>query len=149
MTNGFMVTVIFCYHFPKKPDLTIWLDLCVFIPMLFFVLLHFGFWLCFVFIFTLWLLLCCLQSKLEFLLRLQEFVEFVKVKNFIQAIAYARKHLAPWGSVHMKELQRVTATLVFRSNTNCTPYKVSNIFTVLSYDMPLCHGIGQQLEVEL
>uniref|UniRef100_A0A804PXI9 Macrophage erythroblast attacher n=1 Tax=Zea mays TaxID=4577 RepID=A0A804PXI9_MAIZE len=64
------------------------------------------------------------KSKLEFLLRLQEFVEFVKVKNFIQAIAYARKHLAPWGSVHMKELQRVTATLVFRSNTNCTPYKI-------------------------
>ncbi|WVZ96583.1 hypothetical protein U9M48_042200 [Paspalum notatum var. saurae] len=64
------------------------------------------------------------KSKLEFLLRLQEFVEFVKAKNFIQAIAYARKHLAPWGSIHMKELQRVTATLVFKSNTNCTPYKI-------------------------
>ncbi|EES17767.1 macrophage erythroblast attacher [Sorghum bicolor] len=64
------------------------------------------------------------KSKLEFLLRLQEFVEFVKAKNCIQAIAYARKHLAPWGNMHMKELQRVTATLVFRSNTNCTPYKI-------------------------
>ncbi|RLM99060.1 macrophage erythroblast attacher [Panicum miliaceum] len=64
------------------------------------------------------------KSKLEFLLRLQEFVEFVKAKNCIQAIAYARKYLAPWGSIHMKELQRVTATLVFRSNTNCTPYKI-------------------------
>ncbi|KAG2616584.1 protein MAEA homolog [Panicum virgatum] len=64
------------------------------------------------------------KSKLEFLLRLQEFVEFVKAKNCIQAIAYARKYLAPWGSNHMKELQRVTATLVFRSNTNCAPYKI-------------------------
>ncbi|PAN17414.1 hypothetical protein GQ55_3G121900 [Panicum hallii var. hallii] len=64
------------------------------------------------------------KSKLEFLLRLQEFVEFVKAKNCIQAIAYARKYLAPWGSIHMKELQRVTATLVFRSNTNCAPYKI-------------------------
>jgi hypothetical protein len=69
-------------------------------------------------------------------------VEFVKAKNCIQAIAYARKHLAPWGNMHMKELQRVTATLVFRSNTNCTPYKVSSIFTVLSYDMPPCHELG-------
>jgi macrophage erythroblast attacher len=67
-------------------------------------------------------------------------VEFVKAKNYIQAIAYARKYLAPWGSAHMKELQRVTATLVFRSSTNCTPYKVSSIFSVLSYDKPLCHG---------
>ncbi|TVU17429.1 hypothetical protein EJB05_33465 [Eragrostis curvula] len=64
------------------------------------------------------------KSKLEFLLRLQEFVELVKAKNFTQAIAYARKYLASWGSTHMKELQRVTATLVFRSSTNCAPYKV-------------------------
>ncbi|XP_062230833.1 protein MAEA homolog [Phragmites australis] len=64
------------------------------------------------------------KSKLEFLLRLQEFVELVKAKNFIQAIAYARKYLAPWGATHMKELQRVTATLVFRSSTNCATYKI-------------------------
>ncbi|KAK3137436.1 hypothetical protein QOZ80_5BG0452220 [Eleusine coracana subsp. coracana] len=64
------------------------------------------------------------KSKLEFLLRLQEFVELVKAKNCTQAIVYARKYLAPWGSTHMKELQRVTATLVFRSSTNCGPYKV-------------------------
>uniref|UniRef100_M8B067 Macrophage erythroblast attacher n=1 Tax=Aegilops tauschii TaxID=37682 RepID=M8B067_AEGTA len=63
------------------------------------------------------------KSKLEFLLRLQEFVELVKAKNFLQAISYARKYLAPWGSTHMKELQRVTATLVFRSSTNCAQYK--------------------------
>ncbi|KAL6897780.1 hypothetical protein ACP4OV_006739 [Aristida adscensionis] len=64
------------------------------------------------------------KSKLEFLLRLQEFVELVKAKNCTQAITYARKYLAPWGNTHMKELQRVTATLVFRSSTNCAPYKV-------------------------
>ncbi|XP_040379771.1 protein MAEA homolog [Oryza brachyantha] len=64
------------------------------------------------------------KSKLEFFLRLQEFVELVKAKNFMHAIAYARKYLAPWGATHMKELQRVTATLVFRSSTNCAPYKV-------------------------
>ncbi|KAG8067261.1 hypothetical protein GUJ93_ZPchr0005g15727 [Zizania palustris] len=64
------------------------------------------------------------KSKLEFFLRLQEFVELVKAKNCMHAIAYARKYLAPWGATDMKELQRVTATLVFRSSTNCAPYKV-------------------------
>ncbi|KQK07354.1 hypothetical protein BRADI_2g34760v3 [Brachypodium distachyon] len=64
------------------------------------------------------------KSKLEFLLRLQEFVELVRAKNSLQAIAYGRKYLAPWASTHMKELQRVFATLVFRSTTNCVPYKV-------------------------
>ncbi|CAI9759858.1 unnamed protein product [Fraxinus pennsylvanica] len=34
------------------------------------------------------------------------------------------KHLAPWGATHMKELQRVLATLAFRSNTECAKYKV-------------------------
>ncbi|KAL5232299.1 hypothetical protein ABZP36_031075 [Zizania latifolia] len=64
------------------------------------------------------------KSKLEFFLRLQEFVELVKAKNCLHAVAYARKYLAPWGATHMKELQRVTATLVFRTSTNCAPYKV-------------------------
>lgn len=79
------------------------------------------------------LLLFSLQSKLEFFLRLQEFVELVKAKNFMHAIAYARKYLSPWGATHMKELQRVTATLVFRSSTNCAPYKVSSIVCVLLF----------------
>ncbi|KAG2624810.1 protein MAEA homolog [Panicum virgatum] len=91
------------------------------------------------------------KSKLEFLLRLQEFVEFVKAKNCIQAIAYARKYLAPWGSIHMKELQRVTATLVFRSNTNCTPYKVLFEqdrwdFLVDMFKQDFCKLYGMSLE---
>ncbi|KAF9599550.1 hypothetical protein IFM89_038943 [Coptis chinensis] len=64
------------------------------------------------------------QSKLEFQLRLQEFVELVRAENNLRAITYARKYLAPWGATHMKELQRVMATLAFKSNTECTMYKV-------------------------
>lgn len=65
-----------------------------------------------------------LQSKFEFQLRLQEFIELVRADNNMRAISYARKYLAPWGATHMKELQRVMATLAFRSNTDCPFYKV-------------------------
>ncbi|GLT54902.1 hypothetical protein SLA2020_280610 [Shorea laevis] len=64
------------------------------------------------------------KSKFEFQLRLQDFIELVRAENNLRAITYARKHLAPWGATHMKELQRVMATLAFRSNTECTTYKV-------------------------
>ncbi|KAK6145311.1 hypothetical protein DH2020_022131 [Rehmannia glutinosa] len=63
------------------------------------------------------------KSKFEFQLRLQEFIELVRVENNMRAISYARKYLAPWGATHMKELQRVMATLAFRSNTECAIYK--------------------------
>ncbi|CAI0411570.1 unnamed protein product [Linum tenue] len=64
------------------------------------------------------------KSKFEFLLRLQEFIEFVRSDNHMRAIAYARKYLSPWGATHMKELQRVMATLAFKSGTVCAAYKV-------------------------
>ncbi|KAF2318640.1 hypothetical protein GH714_009502 [Hevea brasiliensis] len=63
------------------------------------------------------------KSKFEFQLRLQEFIELVRAENNIRAIAYARKYLAPWGAAHMKELQRVMATLAFKSHTECATYK--------------------------
>uniref|UniRef100_M4CSE5 Macrophage erythroblast attacher-like n=1 Tax=Brassica campestris TaxID=3711 RepID=M4CSE5_BRACM len=64
------------------------------------------------------------KSKFEFQLRLQEFIELVRADSYKQAIHYARKHLTPWGATHMNELQRVLATLAFKSTTECTKYKV-------------------------
>ncbi|XP_068663184.1 protein MAEA homolog [Aristolochia californica] len=64
------------------------------------------------------------KSKFELQLRLQEFIELVRADNNLRAITYARKYLAPWGATHMKELQRVMATLAFKSNTECDTYKV-------------------------
>ncbi|XP_052204915.1 protein MAEA homolog [Diospyros lotus] len=64
------------------------------------------------------------KSKFEFLLRLQEFIELVRAEKHLRAIGYARKYLAPWGPTHMKELQRVVATLAFKSSTQCVTYKV-------------------------
>ncbi|XP_078443641.1 lisH/CRA/RING-U-box domains-containing protein isoform X2 [Wolffia australiana] len=65
-----------------------------------------------------------LQSTIELQLRLQEFIEMVRVDNTMQAISYARKHLSLWAASHMKELQRVMATLAFKSSTECATYKV-------------------------
>ncbi|EOY18437.1 LisH/CRA/RING-U-box domains-containing protein isoform 4, partial [Theobroma cacao] len=65
------------------------------------------------------------KSKFEFQLRLQEFIELVRAENHMRAILYARRHLAPWGATHLKELQRVMATLAFRSNTGCAKYKMT------------------------
>ncbi|XP_059628213.1 protein MAEA homolog [Cornus florida] len=64
------------------------------------------------------------KSKFEFQLRLQEFIELVRAENNMRAITYARKYLAPWGATHLKELQRVMATLAFKSSTECATYKV-------------------------
>lgn len=72
-----------------------------------------------------------LQSKFEFQLRLQEFIELVRADtadSYKQAILYARKHLVPWGATHMKELQHVLATLAVKSTTECTKYKVKFSF---------------------
>ena len=46
----------------------------------------------------------------------------------MDAIMYARKHLAAWGSTNMKELQQAMATLAFKSNTDCAGYKVGVMF---------------------
>ncbi|CAL9174148.1 unnamed protein product [Musa hybrid cultivar] len=64
------------------------------------------------------------KSKLEFQLRLQEFIELVRADENLRAVSYARKYLAPWGASYMKELQHVVATLAFRHDTECSTYKV-------------------------
>ncbi len=41
----------------------------------------------------------------------------------LEAIAYARRHLAPWAGQYMQELQRAAALLAFQAGTLCTPYR--------------------------
>lgn len=91
------------------------------------------------------------KSILEFQLRLQEFIELVRAESTMRAISYARKYLAPWGNTHMKELQRVLATLAFRSTTECAMYKV--LFDLKQWDslveqfkQEFCRLYGMTLE---
>lgn len=62
------------------------------------------------------------RSKLEFRLRVQEFVEHVRRGARAEAIAHARAHLAPFAAQHMAELQRAVATLAFGPKTACPAY---------------------------
>ncbi|BAT93571.1 hypothetical protein VIGAN_08008300 [Vigna angularis var. angularis] len=91
------------------------------------------------------------KSKLEFQLRLQEFIELVRAENNLRAITYARKYLAPWGATHMKELQRVLATLAFKKDTECATYKVlfedkQWDFLVDQFKQEFCKLYGMTLE---
>ena len=53
---------------------------------------------------------------------LQEFVELVRAGQQLEAIAYARRHLAPWAPQYLPELQRAAALLAFQADTRCAPY---------------------------
>lgn len=64
-----------------------------------------------------------IKSKLEFKLHVQQFIELVRAERRLEAIAYARRHLAPWASLYMAELQRAVATLAFTAKTRCTAYR--------------------------
>ena len=55
-------------------------------------------------------------------LRAQEFVELVRAEQLLDALKYARAHLAPWAGAHLPELQRALAALAFRAGTACEPY---------------------------
>jgi len=63
-----------------------------------------------------------LKSKLEFKLRVQEFLELVRRQERLEAVQYARTHLAPWASQLMPELQHAFAALVFAKNPSSKPY---------------------------
>lgn len=55
-----------------------------------------------------------IKSKLEFKLYLQVFIEHVRKNEMMEAIAYARKNLAPLAHQNMEELQSVIVTVAFK-----------------------------------
>ncbi|KAI9207108.1 CTLH/CRA C-terminal to lish motif domain-containing protein [Polychytrium aggregatum] len=63
------------------------------------------------------------QSTLEFNLRVQEYIELVRVGKLKEAIQYARKHLTPWSATHLKEIQRAMGLLAFRPDTSSETYR--------------------------
>lgn len=65
------------------------------------------------------------NSKLEFKLRCQEFVELARARRRKDAIQYMRKHLSSPNidSDRFLDIQRFMALLIFHPNTTCQPYK--------------------------
>lgn len=54
------------------------------------------------------------QSSLEFHLRLQQFVELARAGRLLDAIAFARAHLSPWGATRLEEVQQAMALLAYK-----------------------------------
>ncbi|KAJ3220280.1 DNA-directed DNA polymerase gamma mip1 [Dinochytrium kinnereticum] len=65
-----------------------------------------------------------IESKLEFNLRLQEYIEFVRERKLKDAITYLRKWLTPFNDIYMKEIQLASALLAFNVQTECDRYKM-------------------------
>lgn len=55
-----------------------------------------------------------IKSKLEFKLHVQVFIELVRKDSMFDAIAYARRHLAPWANQYLPEFQKAIATIAFK-----------------------------------
>jgi macrophage erythroblast attacher len=64
------------------------------------------------------------QSTLEFNLRLQEYIELVRLGRKTEAIQYVQKYLSSWSESHLRQLQQAMTLLAFPSDTLCEPYKV-------------------------
>ncbi|KAK1924211.1 putative negative regulation of gluconeogenesis-related protein [Papiliotrema laurentii] len=62
------------------------------------------------------------QSDIEFVLRLQEFIELCRKRDTAGAISYARKNLAPWASTHMSDIRLAMTLLAFGERTEVLHY---------------------------
>ncbi|OCF42887.1 macrophage erythroblast attacher isoform 1 [Kwoniella heveanensis CBS 569] len=63
------------------------------------------------------------KNNLEFVLRLQEFIELCRKRDITSAIAYSRKNLSPWADTHMNELQQGMTLLAFGEKTGVGLYR--------------------------
>lgn len=63
-----------------------------------------------------------LRSRLEFDLRLQEFLELARSGQRAAAVAHARSTLSPWAGAHLPDLQRVMAALLLGPHTRVPAY---------------------------
>lgn len=98
------------------------------------------------------------QSKLEFRLRLQEFVEHARAERKIEALAYMMKHISSGSGDEDRfaDIQRFMGLLVFEPTTNCQPYKdlyseskwleLENAFKQDNY---LLHGLTRESTIEI
>ncbi|CAG9467184.1 unnamed protein product [Pedinophyceae sp. YPF-701] len=63
-----------------------------------------------------------IKSTLEFLLRVQEYIELVRQERPTDALKYARQYLAPAAKDSLPALQRAVAAIAFGPATKCARY---------------------------
>lgn len=98
------------------------------------------------------------QSKLEFRLRLQEFVEHARAGRKHDAIAYMQKYLSVGNcdQERMCDIQRFMALLVYDPTTACQPYKDlyserkwTELELAFKRDNYRLHGLTRESTVEI
>ncbi|TPX32337.1 hypothetical protein SmJEL517_g04540 [Synchytrium microbalum] len=82
-----------------------------------------------------------MKSTLEFNLRLQEYIELVRIRKLADAILYARKHLTPWAETHLKEIQQAMGLMAFTPDTTCENYRAM-------FDMDRWHQLIDQFQTD-
>ncbi|XP_055371237.1 E3 ubiquitin-protein transferase MAEA [Condylostylus longicornis] len=73
-----------------------------------------------------------INSKIEFQLRVQEFIELVREDKRKDAVKHARKYFPSFEKDHLKEICQVMAILAFQSDTQLEPYK--SLFDPVRWD---------------
>eukprot|EP00736_Rhodelphis_marinus_P007223 Rmarinus@m.20045 len=61
-------------------------------------------------------------SGLEFKLHRLQFVQFLSEKRTLEALAYARKHFAPFSATHMDDIQRLMGCFLYSAKLNESRY---------------------------
>ncbi|GBP60980.1 Macrophage erythroblast attacher, partial [Eumeta japonica] len=64
-----------------------------------------------------------LNSNMEFKIRIQEFIELVRVDQRLEAVQYAKKHFSNYEEGQLPEIQHCMGMLAFPSDTDVEPYK--------------------------
>lgn len=67
------------------------------------------------------------QNKLEFEVRLQQYIELVRSgqpEKLLEATRHARKYLSPFKDSESKSIHRAAGLLAFSSSTTAEPYRV-------------------------
>jgi macrophage erythroblast attacher len=80
-----------------------------------------------------------MESKLEFMLRYQQYIDLIRTQSYLEAIKHAQKHLVPYKTTFPKEVQQAGGLLAYRPEVPAPPYahlfrasrwqEIANIFT--------------------
>ncbi|KAI0567204.1 hypothetical protein FGB62_4g447 [Gracilaria domingensis] len=98
------------------------------------------------------------QSKLEFRLRLQEFVEYARAGRKTDAITYMKKYLssANCDNERLLDIQRFMTLLCFDPSTSCQPYKDMfserkwhELEVMFKHDNYRLHGLTRESTIEI
>ena len=73
------------------------------------------------------------QNRLEFELRLQQYIELRRNGQLVEARQHAQKYLTPQAGVYLEEVNRAAGLLAYPPDTHVREYRVSSrIMTVIA-----------------